>query len=134
MTDYSRMSEEQKERAREYARRYYWKHREERLAYMRERDNAHYQKANRKSRAKLKAEVYSHYGDKCGCCGEANLAFLTIEHLNGGGRAHRRVIGGSATSLLYDIKKRDFPPEFEILCFNCNCGKARNGGVCPHKE
>lgn len=134
MTDYSRMTEEQKERARESARQYYWKHRDERLAYMRDRDKSHYQAANRKARAKLKAEVYSHYGSACACCGESNLFFLTIEHLNGGGRAHRRVIGNSATSLLYDIRNRGFPAEFEILCFNCNCGKARNGGICPHKE
>lgn len=22
---------------------------------------------------------------------------------------------------------------YQLLCFNCNCGRHRNGGVCPHK-
>lgn len=26
-----------------------------------------------------------------------------------------------------------FPPEYQIQCFNCNLGRARNGGVCPHQ-
>jgi hypothetical protein len=21
-----------------------------------------------------------------------------------------------------------------VLCYNCNCGRARNGGVCPHQQ
>jgi hypothetical protein len=27
----------------------------------------------------------------------------------------------------------DFPPGFQLLCSNCNHGRARNGGICPHK-
>ena len=140
MTNYNRMTEEQKERAREYARAYYWAHREERLRYAREDNPAHKRDRLRKSRAKLKAEVYSHYGDKCACCGEAEPKFLTLDHVNGGGRAHRESLGqvGRANpgplAILYDIKKRGYPPDFQILCFNCNCGRQHNGGVCPHKE
>jgi hypothetical protein len=22
---------------------------------------------------------------------------------------------------------------FQVLCFNCNIGRERNGGMCPHK-
>ena len=25
------------------------------------------------------------------------------------------------------------PDTIQILCFNCNCGRARNGGICPHE-
>jgi hypothetical protein len=62
--------------------------------------------------------------------------FLSIDHVNGGGRGHRKSLGTKASSgaMLYDIKNRGFPPDFQILCFNCNCGRQRNGGVCPHKE
>jgi hypothetical protein len=21
-----------------------------------------------------------------------------------------------------------------VLCFNCNCGRYHNGGICPHKQ
>jgi hypothetical protein len=137
---YSKLSEEAKERARAAARAYYWAHREERLLYQKERNPAHGREALRKHRAKLKAEVYSHYGDKCACCGETDPRFLTLDHVNGGGRAHRESLGNAGRAnpgplaILYDIKKRGFPPDFQILCFNCNCGRAHNGGVCPHKE
>lgn len=140
MTNYKGMSEEQKEKAREYARRYYWAHAEERREYQRTRNPAHTREALRKSRAKLKAEVYSHYGDKCACCGETESRFLTLDHVNGGGRAHRESLGRvgrvnpGPLAILYDIKKRGFPADFQILCFNCNCGRQQNGGVCPHKE
>jgi hypothetical protein len=29
--------------------------------------------------------------------------------------------------------KNAFPDTITLLCFNCNCGKGRNKGVCPHK-
>jgi hypothetical protein len=139
MSYYPGMSEEQKEKERERARKYYWEHREERLAYMRNRDNSHYQAANRRARAKLKAEVFSHYGDRCACCGEVDPRFLTLDHVNGNGRAHRKSLGKngvnpSSYAVFYDIKKQGFPPGFQVLCFNCNCGRQQNGGVCPHKE
>ena len=129
-------STEQIEKEREYARRYYWEHREERLRYAREDNPAHKRDRLRKSRAKLRDEIYAHYGGKCACCGEANSLFLSIDHVNGGGRGHRASLGTKASShaTLYDIKKRGYPPDFQILCFNCNCGRQRNGGVCPHKE
>jgi hypothetical protein len=30
--------------------------------------------------------------------------------------------------------KHNFPPGFRLLCSNCNFGRARNHGVCPHQE
>jgi hypothetical protein len=127
-------SDERREKEREYARQYYWAHREERLRYAREDNPAHKRDRLRKSRAKLRDEIHAAYGNVCSCCGETNPKFLTIEHRNGGGREHRRQFGIGGLGVLYDIKKRGFPPEFTLLCFNCNCGQARNGGVCPHKE
>jgi hypothetical protein len=29
--------------------------------------------------------------------------------------------------------KNGFPKGFQTLCMNCNWGKYRNGGQCPHK-
>lgn len=80
----------------------------------------------------IRDEVISHYGPNCRCCGESNRIFLTIDHVNNDGYLaprHRR--GGS---LLYRwLKVHKFPDGFQTLCFNCNQGKHRNGGICPHQ-
>ena len=43
--------------------------------------------------------------------------------------------GGGAKALYRCVKKLKFPKDrFQLLCANCNQGKRRNGGVCPHKK
>jgi len=69
-----------------------------------------------------KTTVISHYGGKCSICGEPNLSFLTIDHINGGGREHRRKIGGSNTIYRW-LVKNNFPSGFQVLCHNCNFKK-----------
>ncbi len=32
------------------------------------------------------------------------------------------------------LKANNFPPGFQTLCHNCNIGKHRNKGICPHKQ
>jgi len=86
---------------------------------------------NRKRNLKLKTEVISHYGERCACCGESNLAFLSIDHLNGGGVKHRKAI----KILFYRwLKQNNYPDGYQILCFNCNMGRQINKGICPHKQ
>jgi hypothetical protein len=136
--EYSKFTDEQKERAREYARRYYWAHREERIAYQKNLDPAHRQKRTQKYRKILRDEVYEHYGNKCACCGETERRFLSIDHINGRGRERRQNLAGTSgngsnLSLLLDIRK-NWPDDIQILCFNCNGGRAPNGGICPHEE
>lgn len=84
--------------------------------------------------ARLRAEVVAAYGSACACCAESQVVFLALDHINGGGNAHRRSIGsgsGSATSLYRDVKGRGFPrDEFQLLCHNCNFAKSHGG--CPH--
>lgn len=86
----------------------------------------------RQYQQRLKSRVIEAYGGKCSCCGESNVAFLTIDHTNGAGCKHRRDIG---TSRIYNwLESRNYPPnEFQVLCFNCNCGRQINGGICPHQ-
>lgn len=90
------------------------------------------EKSRRKVGASLKDEVMKAYGGKCKCCGENNIAFLSIDHIHDDGAAHRTVISPSA---LYKwLKKNDFPKDnFQCLCFNCNFAKSRNPGGCPHE-
>jgi hypothetical protein len=82
---------------------------------------------------RLKNQVYTAYGNCCACCGEGNAGFLSIDHVNGGGRKHRQAVGGG-TMVLLDIIKRGFPSEFRLLCYNCNLGRQFSGGVCPHEK
>jgi len=80
---------------------------------------------------KIKEQVFNHYGNKCVCCGESNINFLSIDHINGGGTKHRKKIGCKINNWLI---KNNFPKGYQTLCFNCNWGKHINGGICPHKE
>ena len=88
-----------------------------------------------------KIRIINHYGGICACCGESELMFLAIDHINGGGNEHRRQIGnnpknrcGSSSTQFYKwIEKNDFPDILQVLCHNCNMGKHLNAGICPHK-
>lgn len=84
-----------------------------------------------KQRALDKEVVLAWYGGRCACCGENNLKFLTMDHVDGGGHQHRKTGIGYIYSYLIS---QFMPSGFQILCYNCNCGRAMNGGVCPHKE
>jgi hypothetical protein len=81
---------------------------------------------------KIKAEVFTHYGTSCACCGESNPGFLTIDHINGCTREERKTQGIGSRFYCW-LRKNGFPEGFQTLCYNCNSGRATNGGICPHK-
>lgn len=87
--------------------------------------------------ANVRQEVFAAYGGPvCTCCGETEESFLSIDHVNGSGNEHRRQIknqGGSSNFYVW-LKKNKFPTAFQVLCMNCNHGRMRNGGVCPHQQ
>lgn len=81
---------------------------------------------------RMKALGYYSKGTfRCACCNESTLQFLTIDHVNGGGCKHRKEIG---SGIYYWLKRNKYPDGFQVLCMNCNWGKARNKDTCPHKE
>jgi hypothetical protein len=84
---------------------------------------------------KLLDKVLDHYGRKCSCpkCPDPtpNSLFLTIDHKIGNGRKDRRE-KKSGGSFYRWIINNNFPDYLQILCWNCNCGRYRNGGICPH--
>jgi hypothetical protein len=85
------------------------------------------------ARARLKLQTIAAYGGACECCGETAVAFLTIDHVNDDGSAHRREL--KKTTTYRWLKRHGYPKDgYRLLCFNCNCGRRVNGGVCPHKE
>lgn len=79
----------------------------------------------RKIYKNLKTEVFSHYGNKCECCDEPILAFLSLDHRD----LNKK--GELTGSPLYQRAKRDgYPGSLRLLCFNCNFGRKKE--VCPH--
>lgn len=88
---------------------------------------------SQRSRQRLREEVLTHYArgvPACNCCGEAHIEFLSIDHIDGGGRQHRKKIGDSG---LYTwLKRHKFPAGFRVLCHNCNQSLGAHG-YCPHK-
>lgn len=129
---------------------YYSQNREALLAQKREYYNANQETIKRKvathyydnheghkQRAKQlamerKVKVFEHYGARCICCGETNIGFLSIDHIRNDGADHRRKVGAGWAMYRWLIKN-NFPDGFQVLCYNCNLGRFRNGNVCPHK-
>lgn len=74
--------------------------------------------SDRDSRVRNRGLVFDHYGRVCQC-GCSNPQYLTIDHVHGGGKAHRDQIGGSSTSLYKWLVRNNFPIGFRTLCFNC---------------
>jgi hypothetical protein len=80
-----------------------------------------------------RAEVYRRYGGgqiRCACCGETEISFLSIDHINGGGTKQRRE-NKSLKCLAAWVRSQGYPKDFQILCMNCNRGKYVYG-ECPH--
>lgn len=86
----------------------------------------------RKREAKQK--IVAHYGGKCSCCGESNIWFLSIDHINNDGYKTRKGNKYRSYGLHYydKIIEAGYPDDLQILCFNCNIAKNHNGGTCPH--
>lgn len=98
---------------------------------------------------RLKDAVFSAYGGyRCKCCGETEPLFLGIDHIDNNGSEHRKdIFKGTVKGALKGdyrmatgiftyrwLEKNGFPPGYQVLCANCNHGKHRNGGICPHKR
>lgn len=86
-------------------------------------------------RTKLRREVLEAYGGEtpeCACCFEDIPQFLALDHIDGGGAAHRREIGSRNSNTMFLWAKRNgYPPIFQVLCHNCNLAKGFYG-ECPH--
>ncbi len=102
----------------------------------RQANDPEYRAKRRESYHRRKNELWQQileaYGRKCSCipCGETVEEFLTVDHTDGYTEGPR-----SGEKLWRWLRDNDFPQEgFRLLCYNCNCGRERNDGVCPHEE
>ena len=109
-------------------------------AYIKAYQQAHREKlllrkrlGNRARTWKVKLIVLEHYGACCACCGESNPYFLQIDHINGDGAQHRRLLRTKPGHNFYRwLIQQDFPTGFRILCANCNTARGYYG-FCPHE-
>lgn len=93
------------------------------------RDSEHRRISNALYRRKIRAKIIEAYGGQCKCCGEKTEQFLAVDHIDGGGKAHRKRM---SNSILYlSIVREGFPKTYQILCHNCNLAKGFYGR-CPH--
>ncbi len=86
---------------------------------------------------KLRIEVISHYGNgKCACvrCGGDDMRTLSIDHINGGGNKHRKVIGTGGAHLYSWLKNNHYPEGYQTLCMNCQFIKRLENHESKHNE
>lgn len=88
-------------------------------------------KYQREYRQKIREKILEVYGKKCQCCGENHQEFLTIDHINGGGREHRKHIG--TLHAYKEIIRENNHDKYRVLCMNCNWA-IRFNKICPHKQ
>ena len=91
----------------------------------------------KRSQDRRRDEVFTAYGGyRCACCAETERLFLSIDHINNDGNVERKsgVYRSSGTAFYLWLCKQKFPPGYQVLCMNCQFGKHRNGGVCPHQR
>jgi hypothetical protein len=130
------------EKKKAYDAKYRASHKEEMKRYLKDyyKKNPEVLKKKERNRIqKLRHEVIEAYGAACVCCGETKFVFLTIDHIMNDGAEHRRELFGNRVGrgggFYRWLKKEGFPRDrFQLMCYNCNCGRARNGGICPHQE
>ena len=122
---------------KEHSLAYYHANRERMLASRKKDANPVWYARSRDKRrlweAKLRFAMITAYGSTCACCGELEPAFLTLDHIGGGGAKHRAEKGQSTGTYL-DLRKRGWPKDkYQLLCMNCNW-VTRLGAPCPHVE
>ena len=90
----------------------------------------------KRAQAVCRDQVFTAYGGyRCNCCGENEPMFLSIDHVDNNGAQERKSgqYSGSGYSFYRWLRKTGFPPGYQVLCMNCQVGKHKNGGVCPHQ-
>lgn len=88
---------------------------------------------DKKRREKARYECISNYSKGkmcCNCCGENEIKFLSIDHIDGGGNIHRK--NNKINKIAEWLRKNNYPNGYQVLCYNCNLSKGFYG-ICPHK-
>jgi hypothetical protein len=121
------------EQAREWRNRKLANGTPEEVAALRAAESAR----TKRAQAICRDQVFAAYGGyKCACCGESEPMFLSIDHIDNNGATERKsgLYAGSGYGFYQWLRKNKFPLGYQVLCMNCNTGKHKNGGVCPHQS
>ena len=122
-----------KEERASYQRDYRAAHRAERnIKKNEEPQKSATRERSRNAARRYRLEAIEAYGGACVCCGETTPQFLTLDHPDGGGKEYRRENKNGKLALW--AKKNGYPSSLRLLCWNCNCGRELNGGICPHQQ
>ena len=80
----------------------------------------------------LKGQCLKHYGnDKIACvlCGFDDMRALSIDHIQGNGAEHRRLINNRRGAPFYRwLKNNGYPDGYQTLCMNCQYIKRYTNG------
>lgn len=74
-------------------------------------------------RHRRRRRVLEHYSDgnlRCAHCGVDHYPFLSLDHVEGGGKKHHRQLSASGDAIETWLIRNDFPPGYQVLCCNCN--------------
>jgi len=117
------------DKMREYRKRHYATHRYQLIKEATKGNQLRYQK--------YRLMALTHYGGnppQCKCCGEKIIQFLCIHHPNNDGKKHRQQMRKKYYWGIYEfLKRNNYPPGFEVLCYNCNLAIAYYSS-CPHQS
>jgi hypothetical protein len=70
----------------------------------------------------IKTDIITYYGGQCIICGESNQLLLSLDHIDGNGRQHRKeVLGIDSGTGFYKWVLDNKPDNLRLLCYNCNC-------------
>jgi hypothetical protein len=71
--------------------------------------------------------IYSNGDACCKFCKIADIDVLCLDHINDDGKEHRAYMrslyGGGSAQIYRMVRKLDYPPILQVLCFNCNMKK-----------
>jgi hypothetical protein len=96
-----------RETLNEYGKTYHQNHRDTQNEWAK-----NYRKRNKV----LVIGYYSNGTNQCARCGYKDMRALQIDHVNGGGEEHRRVI---KQDFYVWLIKNSYPEGYQVLCANC---------------
>jgi hypothetical protein len=126
--------EQNADKVAEYQRRYYEADKEKKRQY-----NRQHQAKNREryrgyaiaSHQRIRLEILTRYSkDKpeCACCGEQEIKFLGIDHING---RENEPVKRTGRSFYLFLLRTAYDDNLQVLCHNCNYAKGFYK-QCPH--
>ena len=111
-----------------YQKDWYLKHQTEVKARVTSYRDSHKELIRLQNRAwhrKIRLEVLAHYSrtqtPRCTNCGVSDIDVLCIDHINGGGHEHRKIVGFA--NFYNYLRRNGYPEGFQVLCANCNLKK-----------